>query len=61
MAADALAPSVARTSAAMVLIMHDKQVLAFHVERISIACTTSVLTNDTKCDYMFTFILHYKG
>ena len=33
MAADALAPCVARASASMVLTMQDKQLLVFHKER----------------------------
>ena len=32
MAADALAPYVARASAAMVVTMNDKQVLVYHME-----------------------------
>ena len=34
MAADALAPCVARSSAAVVLTMHDKQVFVFHKEGV---------------------------
>ena len=55
-AVDALAPCVARTSAAMVLIIQDKWILIFHGESISTTCTISVLRNDGNCNYVFIFL-----
>ena len=45
MAADALVPVVARSSAAMVLTAHEKWFLVFHREGFSSICSISVSRN----------------
>ena len=56
MAADVLAPCVARTSAAMILIMKNRQVLVLLEEEFQL-CVLLVWRNDIKCKYMFMFSL----
>ena len=50
MAVDALAPRVARPSAAMILTTHNKQVLVFHGGDYNYLCCP---INDRKCEYGF--------
>ena len=58
MAADALSPYVARTSAAMIYINYIEYVGPYLTcGRISSTCVISVWRNDTKCKYMFMFAL----
>ena len=45
MAADALAPCVARTSAAMVLNKRNKQVLVFYEQGFQLACDNQSVEN----------------
>ena len=54
MAADALAPCVARTSAAMVLTIYYKWVFV-SVRNDLITCALSVLGNGKRCKYIFEF------
>ena len=56
MAADALAPCVARTSAAMALTMHDKEPFVFYDEYFFLSsCAISVLGNNRQCEYVYLF------
>ena len=55
MAADALASSVARTSANMALTKQDKQILALHELIISTTCAFSVSRNIRKYKHIFMF------
>ena len=58
MAADDLAPYVARTSAAMLLTMYIEYVgPGLTWWRILSICTISMWSNDIKCKYVFTFPL----
>ena len=55
MAADALAPYVARTSAAMILTMYYVEYVGPGLTwgRILSTCVTQMWSNDIKCKYMF--------
>ena len=55
-AADALAPSVARTSATMLLILHTKQILVFHEEGFQPTSPPQAFTNDRKYKHIFMFL-----
>ena len=58
MTADALAPSVARESAAMINIDYVEYVGPGHTwGRILCTCVISMWSNDIKCKYMFLFPL----
>ena len=46
MAADALAPFVAKSSAAMVLTVQNKQAIVFHEAEFLTTCSMSVWRND---------------
>ena len=56
MAADALAPCLARSSATMTLTTQDKWVLVFHWEGFQLPVPSSVLRNDRKGKYDFIFL-----
>ena len=55
MAADALPPCVATSSAAMILAVWNRPVLVFHQEGFSTYYFMSMWRNDIKCKYMFLF------
>ena len=55
-AADALAPSVARTSATMLLILHTKQILVFHEEGFQPPAPPQTFTNDKKYKHISMFL-----
>ena len=57
MTADALAPYVARTSAAMILTYVEYVGPGLTWGRILSACVISMWRNDTECKYMFMFPL----
>ena len=57
-AADALAPYIARTSTAMVLTMQVKQV-CLPWQRISITCAISMSRNDRKYEYIVIFLKQF--
>ena len=54
MAVDALAPYVARPSAAMIFSVQDERVFAFHAKGLYCIspCEFSVLRNDLECQYI---------
>ena len=57
-AADALAPCITKSSAAIALTMQDKWVLVFHREGIWVTCAILVLRNCIRCINANAFDLH---